>query len=797
MPDLPATFPPPRPPAPPRHNLPAALTSFVGREQELAEVVGLLGTTRLLTLTGPGGVGKTRLALQAAPALLAGFPDGAWLVELAPLTDPALVAQAVAAVLGRADDADAPPRQTILDTLRDRHLLLLLDNCEHLVEPVAALAGAILAGCPRVCILASSREPLGLPGETIWRVPPLALPPPAPTPADPHQAHAAAVRLFLDRARAIRPELAPTPAEAAAIAQICIRLDGIPLALELAAARINVLPVAGIAAGLDDRFRLLTGGGRNRLPRQQTLQALIAWSYDLLPSVEQGVFRRLAVFAGGWTEDAARAVAADPAPEPGVRDQPPQPAPAVPESAIPTALEGLVHKSLVMVDAGAAAAPRYRLLETIRQYAQDRLLESGEAARVRARHRDWCLHLAETAEPELRGPAPEIWSRRLETEHDNLRAALEWCLAEEDGATAGLRLAGALWQFWLLRHWNEGRYWLEAVLARPGAARPTAARAKALYAAGALTLDSPLARARLEESVRLWRRLGDRLGLAYALDALADEARMQGDLAAARVSAEESVALFRLLGDNRGLAGCLFQMGRTFLDGGDLVFARVLLQESLTLARQIGDKPGIGNCLYQLGRATLAASDLAGAQALFEESLALQRERGATEAVAWALNSLGEVARAGGDYAAAGGYYAESLALHRQLGNNYGVAALLHNLGYVALRQGEPEQARVLFAESLAVAGELGRKLGVVEGLIGLAGVAAAVGALGRAARLFGAATAELTAIGAALVRADRVEYEHDLAATREALDTAAWKAAWQAGGRLPLEEAVAEALQP
>ena len=449
----------------------------MGRERELGEAAALLGAHRLVTLTGPGGTGKTRLALQAAAEVLEAHPDGVWLVELAALADPALVPQAVAAAVGVREEPGRPLPATLTDALRPKRLLLVLDNCEHLLDACARLADALLRACPHVRVLATSREALGLAGETAWRVPSLTVPDVADTQHAPDVADVAryaAVRLFADRAAAVQPEFVLTDENAAAVAQICARLDGIPLAIELAAARVRVLPPRQLLERLDDRFRILTGGSRTALERHQTLRAAVDWSYDLLTEPERALFARLAVFAGGWTLEAAEQVGAGEGIEsPEVLDL----------------LTRLADQSLVVAQEQPDGTARYRLLESLRQYGRDKLAARAEAPAVRDRHLAHFLALAERADPGLYGPDAPAWIERLEVEHDNLRAALDWALGPAAGqgqAARGLRLAGALEYFWFLRvHRREGLARLQQALAHTDDA-PSAARAQALYSAGAL-----------------------------------------------------------------------------------------------------------------------------------------------------------------------------------------------------------------------------------------------------------------------------------------------------------------------
>ena len=491
------------------NNLPLELSSFVGREKELAEVKRLLEDNRLLTLTGSGGCGKTRLALAAADELLGGFEDGVWLVELASLADPSLVQAAVASDLGVREQPGSTSAEVLLGYLRNKEMLLVLDNCEHLVEACAVLAEALLRTCPSLRILATSREAFGVVGETRLAVPPLSLPDPRRLPAVEDLAHYEAANLFVERAKAVKSEFALTEENAMSVAQICYRLDGIPLAIELAAARVKVLSAGQIAARLDDRFALLTDGGRTALARQRTLEAAVDWSYELISQGERKLLRQLSVFAGGFTLEAAEAVCSG--------------FPADNELGQGEVLDGLsrlVDKSLVFV-AERGGGARYRLLETIRQYGREKLEVSGEAEEIRRRHAGFFLELAERAGPELKGPRQGEWLECLDTEHDNLRAAMRW-MDEEGEAEDAARLAWALWLFWFHRgHQEEGRRWIEGVLAK-GGALSTDLRAKVLYADGAMSWglrESSDTIRLLEESRALFRQAKDRHGEALALAA--------------------------------------------------------------------------------------------------------------------------------------------------------------------------------------------------------------------------------------------------------------------------------------
>ena len=670
--DLPSEFPPLRSLDTLPNNLPRQLTSFVGRGREMAEVKRLLSTTYLLTLSGSGGCGKTRLALQVAADLLEEFADGVWLVELAALLDPALVPQAVASALGvreeplgldELDGAPGPPssrarplRARLLDYFQSKQLLLILDNCEHLIDACAQLAETLLRACPNLRILATSREALGIAGETAWRVPSLSLPDRQLPPVESLMEYEA-LRLFIDRAKSALPTFTVTDQSGPTVIQICQRLDGIPLAIELAAARVKVLSAEQIAARLDDRFRLLTGGSRTALPRQQTLRAAIDWSHNLLSKKERVLFRRLSVFVGGFTLEAAEAVCTGK---------------GVEAAEVLDVLTHLVDKSLVVVDEQPGEA-RYRLLDTVRQYGRDRLLESKEAPVVRQRHRDWYLGLAERAEPELHGPDQGVWLDRLETEHDNLRAALEWSFGGGE-PEAGLRLAQALHYFWLARGYlSEGRRWLEEALSGSSGAS-TPARANALFAAGLL-------------------------------------ANFQGDYERAAALAEESLSLSRALGYKEGIALSLFSLGAGARVEGDLERAIGLFRESLALFRELGDQLRIAFSLRNLGITVGAQGDYEQAATLVEESLALSREMGYKRYAALSLVSLGSLASRRGEYGRATALLEESLVLVRGLRLNLLVGSCLEGLAAVVCAQGQFERAARLYGAAEALREAVGVRL--------------------------------------------------------------------------------------
>ncbi|HEV8338454.1 MAG TPA: tetratricopeptide repeat protein [bacterium] len=780
---LPADFPPLRTLSILPNNLPVQLTSFVGRLREMGEVKRLLGEARLLTITGSAGVGKTRLAIQVGADLLEQFPGGTWLVELASLSDPALVPRTVAAALGLREEPGRAMEGTLSDHLRDRRSLLILDNCEHLITSCAQLAETLLRGCVRLCILATSRESLGIQGETTLNLRPLSLPEARTVPVSTTLQESEAVRLFVDRAVASHPGFALTERNAAVVAQVVTELDGTPLCIELAAARVKMLTVEQIGRRLDDRFRLLTGGGRTTVPRHQTLRAALDWSYDLLSNNEQVLLRRLAAFNGGFPLDGAETVCASE---------------AIEWMEVLDLLAHLVDKSLVMVEEREDEA-RYRLLESVRQYAGQRLTEAGEEEAILRRHRDWCLTFAEAADPELRGLNQRAWLQRLEAEHDNLRAALDWSNRNDDGE-ATLRLAGALGWFWYVRGYpSEGRRWLEHALSRHGDGSGRV-RAKALNRAGLLAWYQGVAgRARtlLEEGLALSREAGERWEVAFALTILGALAYQPGaDFAGARKWLEESLTVFRALGDRWGMAFALLVLGRVVLRQGNFPEATTLLEESLGLYRVLGDRLGEAWSVQGLGLAARNRGDLAQALRLYEDSLDLFRELGERAHVAVSLNSLGILARYLGDYDRAAPLHEEALSLFQELHDTAGVGLALNGLGLAALGRGDDRRAAELCQESPIVRQGLGDRRGIAETLEALAAIVARRQNFGRAAHLLGAAEALRETLGAPLPPSDRPEYERVLGAVRSAFDPKAFAEAWSEGRAFSLEEAIGLASQ-
>ncbi len=744
--DLPGDFPAPKTLDAVRNNLPVELTSFVGREREISDVERLLSAARLLTLTGVGGAGKTRLSQQVAARLVEAFQDGVWLVALAPLADAALVPQAVAAALGLREDPPRPLVETLADHLAGRSLLLLLDNCEHLVEACAQLAESLLQAAPNVRILATSREPLGIAGETVWSVPPLSLPSEDQEASSDALSRSEAVRLFVDRATAVQPDFDLNAKNGLAVAELCRRLDGMPLALELAAARAATLPAQQIAERLDDRFRLLTGGSRSALQRHQTLRATIDWSYQLLEQPERICLRRLSVFAGAFTLEAAEAVCAD--------DD-------IDSGDVLDLVARLVLKSLLVAESRGDQA-RYRLLETIREYAEERLAEAEEAEQVCVLHRQFLLDLAESA-PTWSGAGEEVWLQQLEADHDNLRAALEWGVRGTKLEEAHLRLVASAWRFWeVCGYRTEGRGWLEpAVAASANAAPPL--RAKLFMGAGAMAgwlSDFPEAVRYHKQSLAIYRELGDEANVGLSLSYLGVPAGAQGDYREATRLFEESLLHSRAAGDKALIACQLVDLANLALVERDLHRARAMEEEGIALAREAGSKWILAFGLETLARTAAKQGDYEVARTAIDEGIAVSEEMADPVTLADVLYAAGDLAYLEGDLESAGARYDEAIALRREGGARQKLARELLSRALVALRRGELERAAVLPREAIELAREVGDKGCVVLCLAGLGAVAAAKGKPERAARLLGAAETLGDSIGGLLHPVDEGEYE-------------------------------------
>jgi predicted ATPase len=730
-------------------NLPVPPTPIIGREAEVATARRLLldDETSLVTFTGPGGTGKTRLALQVAFDVRGQFRDGAHFVGLAPVSDPALVASRVAQTLNvRETGGGRSLNESLKDYLHHKQLLLFLDNFEQVIA-AALLVGELLEHCPQLKMLVTSRVPLRLRSEREYFVSPLALPDRQSPPDTERLRQSAAVELFVQRALEAKPGFTLTAESAPIVADICHRLDGLPLAIELAAARVKVLSPQALLARLERRLDVLTGGARDLPERQKTLRNTIAWSYDLLEPGARTLFRRLAVFVGGWTLEAAEAVC-NVGGDLGVE--------------IMDELESLADNSLLVQSTGPDGEWRYGMLATIREYAMERLVESEDVDALRQRHADFFLKLAETAGPYLTTGQRQSWLATLEIEHDNLRAALTWSRSEKGDARLGLRLAGALDWFWFFRgHLSEGRAWVVGIVAHAQDAENTLSKARALSGAG---------------------------GLAWA----------QGDYPAARDLLEHSIALCRDSGalGRYALARSLMLLGFVNVNQGRHEAARALHGESLAISRALGDRWLQALTLSNLGDALLISGDAPAARARYEESLALFRDLADPWGRAIVLYAMGGMALSQGDHAAARASFEESTALCRSVGDRWGVARGLLGAASAALSAGDVQQARAQFLESLSLEHEIGNSAGVVMSLAGLTSVAALQGDWERAAQLAGAVDSLGQAMGSRLWHIFRPIYDRQIAASRARSDASTWAMHYGAGQALTLEQAVVFAVQ-
>lgn len=707
------------------NNLRRRLTDVIGRDDELNALREDLQSYRLITLTGAGGCGKTRLALEVAWDQQAVFPHGVWVIELAAIEDPEQVPAAVLNTMGLREQPGSTPKDVLIAHARERRLLLILDNCEHLLDTVREFTRGLLESCPSVHVLASSREELGVSGEHVVPISPLPVPDVKDAESHERMTQNPAVRLFLERARTMEPNLEVTDEDRASVVEICRRLDGLPLALELAAARARVLSMRELADRLDRRLDMLKGGPRSALPRHKTLRGLIEWSYELLEDSEQRVFRRLAVFIGGWNLESAEAVCEDE---------------TIESWDVLDLLARLVEKSLIVPDGRRTGeSTRFHMLETVRQYAQERLLQSEDTDRVRERHRDYFLSLAEQAAQHLTGNEHLEWLARLTPDHENLRRAMDTCV-DLQHVGHGMRFAVALADYWMVRcHWEDGEKLAARALDQSDPSEPSSVRGRILAWLGVLAEkrgDYEVGRSRSQEALIIFRALKEPQGEARAINNLAILAADQGDYAQARMHYEESLALSRQVGDDALTSRLLNNLGTVAKSQGDHDAARGYLEEGLEMCRAMGRKLGVANALANLALIAKELGDLETSRSQAEEALPVYRELGNQAGVAYIFGLLADIEMQRKDYPAARRYYEESLDLRERIGDRHGVGQSLSGLGTVFQSEGDLTAARDYLLRGLAVFEEIGHVFGVAQAIWVLGCIAAQEGQSRRAIRL-------------------------------------------------------------
>ncbi|MEZ4865838.1 MAG: tetratricopeptide repeat protein [Caldilineaceae bacterium] len=767
---------------PPNHNLPVQWTNFVGRKHELSEIKQLLARTHLLSLTGPPGCGKTRLALEVARLVQDDYADGVWLIQMDPVQDPDLIPQVIATALGVREEKGHSLHDTVLNHLQSRQLLLLLDNCEHLVERCAELVTTLLQSCQNLYIIATTRQALNLNGEQLYPVPPLGLPNLSQFSVLDELSQIEAVQLFIERAQKVRPQFELTTENASAIAEICTQLDGLPLALELAAARVKIFSPGNILQRLEHRFNLLQQRAANRLERHQKLESAIALSYELLEENERQIFRQLSVFVGGFTIAAAATVC-------HFED--------VTTDEIENYIISLCDKSLLQQVSLLDEEPYFTQFASIRDYGWQAMKEHDETIDTQRRHANYYLALAEKAEPELIGPKQAEWLNRLERAHDNLRAVLRWCKVAQE-IRSGLRICGALWRFWQIRGYcTEGSEWLSILL---NLAPPEHSRvyAKALKSAGSLVWaqgDYLRARAYYDHSLTIYQALDDQQGSASVLNNLGVVAHEQSDFAAARIFLEKSITLKEQLKQQHSLAPSFNNLGIIAYMQGDYNRAHQYCEKSLALHKQLGNQLGVADSLENLGIIARERGNYSDAVAYHKENLKIYERFGDKQNIAVALYNLGIVAYLQTDYETARAHLQESLNLRLDLGDRQGAAWSFLGLGHVAQALEDYEVALSYYQKSLTILKELQDKLGIVHTFEAFICLAAAQAKPQRAILVAGAAAKLRSEIAAPPHPTDKVRLERWLTIARQALSTGEAAQLFDKGAIMTIDQIAQEVL--
>ncbi len=757
-------------PSKPITNIPAPITTFVGREKEQVEIINLIHKHRLVTLTGSGGVGKTRLSLKVGGQVLGDYANGVWLAELASISDPTLLTQTIAKVFGLAIQSGIPILEILLNFLRAKTTLLILDNCEHLLDACAQLTDTLLKHCPNLKILATSREPMGITGEALYRVPSLELP-------DlqhilDHFKDYESVRLFVERAQLAQTDFSLTMEDASFVAQICSHLDGIPLALELAAAKVGSLSTKEIAEQLETSFNLLTGGSRTALPRQQTIRASLEWSWTLLSEEERVLMRQLSVFAGGWTLESAQAVS---------------------DGAVVGLMDSLVKKSLIALNQESGSERRYRFHEMIRQYAREKLVEAGEEENIRMRHLAYFVKLAQQAEPELYRANQLYWWEKLSAEFDNIRAALEWAVKSD--AKAGLQLMTDSWLFWVARSdRNEANRCLTQLLERHVEVDALRVSALVLHTQMAVSVrDLTQANILASQALELARTLANKDMEAFGLLNMGVIAGFQSDFGRSIPLLEQSLEFSRELGNIFGQALALGALGAFSTDHER---GKTYLMESLTLYRVLGHLSGIAFVLKELANLEIWEGDFLQSAQRLEEARSIFHQLGDPSSEASVLQCYGRLAFAQGNYPLARTYYEESIVLGEMSGDYLDTQWTHANLAYATLKEGDVAQARRHFEISIQSFQEINNSIGVTFAIEGLASLHCNQNQPEHASRLIGWADATREKIGDLRPRGEQADVDRDIAAIIAKIGSSAFEVAYDEGRAMTLDEAVAYALE-